>query len=149
MKALLTPFRFLARSARGVALLALVLGSTTPVAQKLEYLTPDQRVRLEAAEQRLNLSTEQRTQVYALLNEEADRLRALDAQHQDDTSRAQRRDLFREGREVQQEFRGRLAKILTANQLAEWDRIRQEAIPELRKQLQAKKGAAPGTSTKP
>ena len=92
---------------------------------------------------------ELRAQVHALISEEADKLTEIDARHEDDTSRAQRRELFREGRDVQQDFRGRLAKILSAEQLAEWDRIRKEAIPELRKQLEAKKGAAPPTTTKP
>ena len=132
-----------------VVSIVLTLASGGATAQRLEDLSPDMRVRLEAAERRLNLSTEQRTQLRSLLSEEADKLRAIDAQHQDDTSRAQRRELFREARGVQQDFRGRLATILSAEQLAEWDRIRNEAIPELRKQLQARKGAPPGPSTKP
>jgi hypothetical protein len=137
------------RAAACSVLLAVALGPTGAAAQALSDLTPDMRTRLEAAEQRLNLTPEQRSQVHAIVIEEVDKLKGIDARHEDDTSRATRRELFREGHAVQQDFRSRLAKVLSPEQLAEWDRIRKESIPELRKRLQAKKAEMPGVPTKP
>ena len=134
---------------RCAALLATLISPFAVHAQANEILTPDMRTRLEAAEQRLNLTPDQRSQVHAIVIEEIDKLKSIDARHEDDTSRATRRELFREGPAVQQDFRSRLAKVLSPEQLAEWDRIRKEAIPELRKRLQAKKAETPGAPTKP
>jgi Spy/CpxP family protein refolding chaperone len=81
------------RAAACSVLLAVALGPTGAAAQALSDLTPDMRTRLEAAEQRLNLTPEQRSQVHAIVIEEVDKLKGIDARHEDDTSRATRREL--------------------------------------------------------
>ena len=134
---------------RCAALLATLISPFAVHAQANEILTPDMRTRLEAAEQRLNLTPDQRTQLHTIVKEEAGRLYEIESRHEDDTSRATRRALFAEARTVQEDFRARLTKLLSAEQMAEWDRIRKESIPELRKRLQAKKAGAPGAPAKP
>jgi hypothetical protein len=92
--------------------------------------------RLADAKARLNLTPDQEEQLRPLLEEEGAKLRDIQAKYGGTTSRQERRAALGEVRAVQQDFRAKVAGILTPEQLAEWDEMRGEARERLRQRRQ-------------
>lgn len=100
---------------------------------------------LQAAKARLKLTPEQEPKLKALLTEEAGKLKAIHDKHAGDSSRAARRAELQEAKTLRQDFRGRLAALLTPEQLREWDRMRDESKDQVREHVREHRHAASGT----
>jgi len=91
---------------------------------------------LAAAKTRLHLTSDQEERLRALLQEEAEKLRVVESRYGTDTSLRTRRAKLKEARAVQQDFRARLGGILSPEQMAEWDKMRDEARGRVRERRQ-------------
>jgi Spy/CpxP family protein refolding chaperone len=83
--------------------------------------------RLTQAKARLNLTPEQEQQLRALFHEEGEKLRAMQAKYGTDDSSATRSAKAKEARGIREDFRARLRSILSPEQMAEWDKMAEEA----------------------
>ena len=96
----------------------------------------DVQQRLADAKSRLNLTPDQEQRLRPLLEEEGAKLREIQAKYAGKTSRQERRAALQEFRGVQQDFRGKVTGILTPDQLAEWDEMRNESRERIRQRRQ-------------
>jgi hypothetical protein len=94
--------------------------------------------RIDAAKANLRLKPEQQSQVRGLLEDGANRMRAIQAKYVGDDSAAARGAKLRELRAVQHDFRGQLSTILTPEQMLHWDLMRDEVRQYAREHLKEK-----------
>ena len=59
-------------------------------------------------------------------------MKAIDSKYGADKAPQTRRTKLKEARAVQEEFRGRLAQILSREQMSEWDKMRDEGRTKAR-----------------
>ena len=88
--------------------------------------------RLAEAKQRLQLTPEQESKLRALLQEEAQKLRAIREKYATDASLEARGARSREMRAVQEDFHTRLQGVLSPAQLDEWERMAAERRAQAR-----------------
>lgn len=120
---------------RSILALLLCVASGGAAAQASAPAAPTREAppeRLQAAQQRLKLTPDQAARLEPLFREEADKLRTIQSRYGNDTSPAARRARLQEMQGVQQDLRARVAGVLDARQMAEWDRMRQEEMEKLR-----------------
>ena len=98
--------------------------------------SPEIQQRIADAKQRLKLTPQQETQLRALLQEQARKLRAIRDKYADDTTLQGRGARSREGQAVQEDFRARLQQLLSPGQLDEWDKMAAEARAQARERAQ-------------
>ena len=113
-------------TALAALLTALLFASPLGAAEGPETLSTEQvQQRFAEAQARLDLSPAQTQQLRALMEDHAEILRGIRQQYGATPSRKDQRAMMKQARGVQQEFRGELEKILNAEQLAEWDIMRE------------------------
>jgi hypothetical protein len=83
------------------------------------------------AQQRLDLQPDQQLELRTLVDENSERLRELRERHAGLDSPDARRTRREAMAALQFEFRGELARILTPDQLAEWDTLIEELLGEV------------------
>ena|SRR5262245_34169974 len=88
------------------------------------------RERLGEIRDRLQLTPEQVAQIKPILEEEAQRLKAVLDKHQGATSRRAKLKMLREMRPIQEDARERITPLLTPEQRTEWKKIREELRAE-------------------
>ena len=98
--------------------------------------SPELQQRLAQAKERLQLTSEQEARLRTLLQEEAQKLRAVRDKYAGDTSLRARGARSREARVVQEDFRTRLQGLLSAVQLDDWDQMGAEARAQARERRQ-------------
>src|SRR5262245_19067986 len=123
------------RSLLFAATLALACASSAQEAAPPKS-SPAIEARLAQAKARLNLTPEQETQLRALFREEGEKLRAVQAKYVTDDSLATRSAKAKEARGIREDFRARLKSILTPEQMAEWDKMAEEARAAAREKRQ-------------
>ena len=69
-----------------------------------------------------------------LLREEATNLRAVETKYSNDSSIQGRRARIKEARTVQQDLSEKLSKVLSKEQMTEWDKMREEARARAREE---------------
>jgi Spy/CpxP family protein refolding chaperone len=94
--------------------------------------SPEMQQRIAQSKERLHLTPEQEPRLRALLEGEAQKLRAIRAKYGSDDSAHSRAEQRREARVVQQDFRVKLAEVLSPEQIAEWDKIASERRAQAR-----------------
>ena len=111
--------------------LAMVLSAPMGVAAA-QQTTAEIQKKVAAAKTRLKLAPDQEQKLRALLEEEGAKLKAIESKYEAAKSPQTRRAKLQEARAVQEEFRGRLAQILSREQMAEWDKMRDEGRTKAR-----------------
>jgi len=97
---------------------------------------PEMQRRFAEAKERLQLTPEQEPKLRALFQEEASKVRALQAKYGTDDAYATRAEKGRELRAIRADFRGKLKTILTPEQMAEWDKMVEERRDEAKERRQ-------------
>lgn len=92
------------------------------------------RERVEAAKTRLKLTPDQTGRLESLLKEEAANLRAVESKYNNDPSIQARRARIKEARVVQRNLREKLSRVLSKDQMTEWDKMREEARARAREE---------------
>ncbi|HTT13162.1 MAG TPA: hypothetical protein VMG60_20000 [Burkholderiaceae bacterium] len=112
-------------SARGILIGAALAITSVVFAQQAAPPNPlpETQRRFAEARERLQLTPEQEPQLRALFQEEAAKMRAVQAKYGTDDTYATKAEKGRELRAIRADFRGRLKTILTPEQLAEWDKM--------------------------
>ena len=106
--------------------------------------TPDPevvRAALEEAKARLKLTPEQEAQLKPVIEDRTIKLKAIKEKHAGDTSRSAKRAMFKEARPVMDDYQQKVRAILTGEQEAEWEKMRDEARTHLKEQYRS--GIAP------
>ena len=133
------------RCCRSRPLLAFMLMATfMPAASAGETPKPDPasvQAALAEAKARLKLSPEQEAALKPLMQERADKLKAVRNKYSGDSSRRGRRDMYREARPVMEDYQTKVREILDDTQEAEWEKMRAEARERLKEQYRT--GRAP------
>ncbi len=88
---------------------------------------------------RLNLTEEQEQQIKPLVQEEAQKLKAIKAKYGDDTSRRAKRKMLGEAKSVQQDFEGKLSKILNKDQMKVWKDMQKERRAKIKAEMERRK----------
>ena len=118
-----------------LALCAMVLpgvGAAQATTPEGAAASPEAEQRTEQARERLKLTPEQEPQLDALVQTVAGKVRSIESKYGGNASREARINRASELRAVQQEFRSELTKLLTPEQLKEWEVLREEAAAKLR-----------------
>ena len=97
--------------------------------------------RLGEMKQRLQLTPEQETQIKPLLEARRAKMDEIRGKYSGDTSRRAKRSMAREARTAAEEFNKQLATILSDEQKAEWEKIREETRAKVKKEMQERKAA--------
>lgn len=84
-------------------------------------------LRIEELKERLDLTPEQESRLAPIIDARNARLRELRSSAGGDTSRRARMAALKEARKIQADFSAQIAPILTREQQAEWEEIREEA----------------------
>ena len=134
-----SPWSALASAVAACALTSSV-AAQAPQPDAPSELAPAAEAQLRIAEARANLKLkpEQQSQVRGLLEDGANRMRAIQAKYVGDDSDAARGAKLRELRAVQHDFRGQLSTILTPEQMLHWDLMRDEVRQYAREHLKEK-----------
>ena len=82
--------------------------------------------------ERLKLTPEQEAKIRPILEEEAAKLKAVRDEHQEDGRPRDRRDALKELRAIQRDTQERVDPLLTPEQRAEWEKMREERREQLR-----------------
>ena len=98
--------------------------------------SPEMQQRLAQAKARLQLTPQQEPKLGALLQEEGQKLRAIQARYGSDDSQPTKRAKGREARAVREDFRAKLRDVLTPAQLDTWDQMAAEARAQARQRRQ-------------
>ena len=131
--------QMLSRSVRSAALVALLFAGSSNAAEEPETLSTEQvQQRFAEAQARLELSPAQTQQLRALMEDHAEILRGIRQQYGATPSKQDKRAMMKQARKVQQEFRGELEKILTPEQLTEWDSMREAWRAQARERYREK-----------
>lgn len=93
------------------------------------------------AKARLKLTPEQEAQFRPIFTERTTKLKAIHAKHAGDTSRSAKRAMYKEARPVMEEYQQKVRAILTDEQEAEWEKMRDEAKARLKERYRS--GKAP------
>lgn len=96
-------------------------------------------MRLEEFKQRLALTPEQESRLAPLIEARNARLRELRASKGSDTSRRARISTLKQARQIQEEFNAQVTPILTPEQQAEWQKIREEVKAAARERLRERR----------
>ena len=91
--------------------------------------TSDERLQLLMQDTiaRLKLTPEQQSRLKPLFEDRNQKLRALRDKYDAKSGRRNGRAMFREARQVQEDYEKKVLPILDATQAAEWQKMRQEA----------------------
>jgi hypothetical protein len=84
-------------------------------------------LRIEELKERLELTPEQETRLAPIIEARNAKLRELRSSAGGDTSRRARMAALKQARKIQADFSAQIAPILTKEQQAEWEEIREEA----------------------
>jgi len=121
------------------ALLLALAATAAPVAAKepvpnREAMTEQMQARMAEAKERLNLTEEQEQQVEAIFQENADKRAQIVEEGDFDGSRNFRkmRKLRGQMKELEKETTAQLSEVLTEEQMAEYELIKQENRAEMR-----------------
>jgi len=98
--------------------------------------SPETQQRIAEAKQRLKLTPEQELKLRALLQDEAQKLRAIRDKYADDQTLQGRGARSREINALQEDFRAKLQQLLSPGQLDEWDKMASERRAEARERQQ-------------
>ena len=98
--------------------------------------SPEMQQRIAQAKQRLQLTPQQETQLRAILQEEAQKLRAIRDKYANDTTLQGRGARSRELQTVQEDLHAKLQGVLSPAQLDEWDRMAAERRAQARERRQ-------------
>jgi hypothetical protein len=133
-----------------LAVACLVLGAslvpgTAGAATESETAADMQVQRLEELKERLKLTPEQEAQIKPLVESRRAKMEAIRAKHAGDTSRRAKRSMAQEAKAAAQEFNKQLQPILTEEQRAEWNKIREEAREKVKKEMQERKSSGKET----
>jgi len=95
--------------------------------------------RVDEFKSRLQITPEQTEKLRPIFQEEAEKLRALRDKNPEDTSRRARISKLREAKSIQEEFDGKYEKILSADQMKEWKKMRKERRAKLRDEFERRR----------
>ena len=111
----------------------LVASWVTPAAAAVDE--PRLQALMQDAVTRLKLTPEQQALLRPLFDERNQKIKAIRDKHGNEPSRRARASMFREAKQVQQDYDKKVRAILDDTQAAEWDKMRNEARDRL-KELQ-------------
>jgi hypothetical protein len=87
-------------------------------------------VKIQELRDRLALTLEQEQKLAPILEQRNEKLKALWAQRDPDSSRREKRALLGQAKEIQEDFTRQIKPILSAEQMREWEAFRKEARDE-------------------
>jgi hypothetical protein len=119
-----------------MAIMTLWLPPWVAIAQQATRVPKPEEIRerVATARTRLKLTPDQTGRLESLLKEEATNLRAVESKYSNDSSLQGRRARIKEARAVQNELREKLTKVLSKEQMTEWDKMREEARARAREE---------------
>jgi hypothetical protein len=117
-------------------LLVGILGADIAHAQGAAARSPEVQQRIAQAKQRLQLTPQQETQLRAILQEEAQKLRAIRDKYANDSTLQGRGARSRELQTVQEDLHAKLQGVLSPAQFDEWDRMAAERRAQARERRQ-------------
>lgn len=124
-----------------LGLMALALAALAPAlpvqqqpAKKQERMERAQQ-RLQEAKERLKLTPEQEEQMKPIVMEEIRQLKAVRDKYAGDPNRRSRMKMAREMRGIQSDTEGKIGKILSKEQMAEWKKMREEWRAQARERM--------------
>ena len=130
------------------ALLLAFAATAAPVAAQeavpnREAMTEQMQARMAEAKERLNLTDEQEQQVEAIFKENADKRAQIVEEGDFDGSRNFRkmRKFRGQMKELEKETTAQLAEVLTEEQMAEYELIKQENRAEMREKMQNRRNS--------
>lgn len=91
---------------------------------------------IEELRSRLNLTPEQQSRIAPFADERKRKMQQIREQWNTASSRRDKRALMQQARQAQEEFTRNVEPLLTADQQAEWQKIREEGRKELRQRWQ-------------
>ena len=111
---------------------AVCLPAATQAPAASEERAAQARERLEQLQARLKLTPEQTVTLKPVLQKQFEEMRQVRANNESDTSRRGKAKMLREMRDVQDKHAGEIAAILTPEQKAEGEKIKDEAKQKAR-----------------
>jgi hypothetical protein len=106
--------------------------ATTAVAGETATSTDDVEKKLTAAKERLNLTPDQEAKMRPLLQEQGERLKAIREKYGDKPEGPAKKARMDELRAAKRDLRDKLGVILSKEQLAEWDTMKDEAVDRIK-----------------
>lgn len=94
---------------------------------------------IEQLKSRLNLTPEQQSKIQPYADARKAKLQEVHAKMQHATSKRDKRAVMQEARKAQDDFVRNVDPLLTADQQAEWKKIRSEAREKMKKQWQERR----------
>ena len=124
-----------------VAFILFVSPSARAQTQTPQMSAEEIQARLDQAKARLNLTDDQVAAIKPLIQQEAEKLRALRARYGDSMSRRDKVQLLREAKTIQSSFNDGMEQILTPDQMPVWKEMQAEARAKLKEEYQRRKGS--------
>jgi len=112
---------------------AFLMPAVAVAAEPSDEMRQEAATRLETYKNRLNLTPAQVEQIRPLLQEEVQKVKVIHQKYEGDTSPAAKKQFADEVEPVRNDFNQRLEKILTPDQMKEWEKIKSERKEELKK----------------
>jgi hypothetical protein len=94
-----------------------------------------QPLNIEELRSRLNLTPEQQAKIAPLAEQRRAKLQDIQSKLSSASSRRDKLGLMKEAKQVQDEFVGDVEPLLTADQQAEWQKIREEVRAQMRERV--------------
>lgn len=109
------------------AAFALYLMCTAPqIAAAADVVSPAPQISIEELRTRLNLTPQQQEQIAPLVEERKAKMEPIRAKVDSAASRREKLAVLQEAKAVQDDFNSKVQPILTQEQQAEWQKIREE-----------------------
>ncbi len=117
-------------------LIVLAMTCALPSLARTAEEQPPTQVAMPELATRLQLSSEQQAQIAPALEERNNQLKALQDGLGANASRREKFKAMREARSIQQAFVSKVSPVLTKEQLAEWEKLREETRARMKERLQ-------------
>ena len=112
---------------RAIASLLAVLICSMPVfAQGTSDRADDARQKVEAIKERLHLTDDQVAKIKPLAQQRQDQMQALRGTYPTTASRDDKQKMLEEAKRIQDNFESQVEPILNADQVAEWQKMKEE-----------------------
>jgi hypothetical protein len=107
--------------------LAVLICSTPAFAQDTSGRSADAQQKIAAIKERLQLTSDQEAKIKPLAEQRQQQMQGLRSKYSSDSSREDKQQMMQEARQIQETFESQVEPILTADQMAEWQKMKEES----------------------
>jgi periplasmic protein CpxP/Spy len=108
-------------------LLAVLICSMPAFAQDPSDRSADAQQKVAAIKERLNLTSDQEAKIKPLAEQRQQQLQGLRSKYSSDSSREDKQKMLQDARQIQEDFESQVEPILNSDQLAEWQKMKDES----------------------